>query len=163
MKPTDTLKALILLLLSTPLHSAGIKKWIDADGTLTYGDVPPPGATGTEIIRQPTLESGSETDSGSSLQNRLRRLQSDVRTRDELRRQQRDSARTHERAVQQATHRRHAALRAEKIRREKCHHYGARIGEYEHRTMQAYRNEGDRLRDESQLASLRKLEAEQCD
>ncbi|NNG11696.1 MAG: DUF4124 domain-containing protein [Halobacteria archaeon] len=174
MKTTNTMAAIAVVLVATPLHSGGIKKWIDADGTITFGDVPPPGAINTETIRHhastpgPALKAtasgtGAATSDYYSPEKQLRRIEAKSRQKKIQSRQQRNAARQDELSRQQSIDRRHETEKERRIHRARCNQYNARIDEYEHKTIQGYRHEADRLSDRSQLARLRKLETELCD
>ena len=174
MKTTASITVIVGALIAMPLYSGGIKKWLDADGTVTFGDVPPPGATHTETLRRHARDSqsvlstqpegyGTTNVDYYSPQNQLRRMQDERRQNDHQRQQRRETARQERRLRRQATNRLVATKKARMVQREKCNHYRARLGEYEHKTIQAYRSEADRLSDRSQLVRLRKLVAEYCD
>jgi len=154
-----TLSILLLIMLS-PAHGGDIKRWIDIDGTLTFGDAPPPKATGIEIVTYPAHDTGIETGDYYAPRNQLYRLQSERKRKASRRRV---AALEDERLRQQGQDQRRTESRQRAVRAQKCKHARARLREYEHRSIQTYRNEADRLRDESQLARLRKLETEHCD
>lgn len=174
MKSINTMAGIAILIIALPLHAGGIKKWLDEDGTLTFGDVPPPGAIKIETLRD------SRTDSASALrpvpsrnrsvasdyyspQNQLHRMEAARRQQDDQRRQGRKTASREGLLRQQALNRHRHAGKDRQVHRARCTHYRARIDEYEHKTIQAYRREADRLSDRSQLARLRKLATEHCD
>jgi hypothetical protein len=173
MKTTTTMAAIAVVLIAMPLHSGGIKKWFDADGTITFGDVPPPGAISTETIRHhsavtgPALqpapsEAGPAVSDYYSPEKQLRRMEAKSRQKNIQYRQQRNAARQDKLLRQQSIDRRRKAEQERRIHRARCNQYRARIDEYEHKTIQAYRNELERLSDESQLARLKELEAVHC-
>jgi hypothetical protein len=163
MKTSNTMAAIAIVLVATPLHSGGIKKWIDADGTVTFGDVPPPGAINTETIRRHAAGAGAAASDYYSPEKQLRRMEAKSRQKNIQYQQQRNAARQDELLRQQSINRRHEAEKERRIHRASCNQYRAGIDEYEHKTIQGYRNEADRLSDKSQLARLRKLETEVCD
>ncbi len=174
MKTTTTMTAISVVLIAMPLHSGGIKKWIDADGTITFGDVPPPDAINMETIRHHSAVTGpalKTTASGTgaaasdyySPEKQLRRMEAKSRQKNNQYRQQRNAARQDELSRQQSINRRHEAEKERRIHRARCNQYRARIDEYEHKAIQAYRHETERLGDRSQLARLRILETEVCD
>jgi hypothetical protein len=155
-----TTLSILLLILLPALHAGDIRRWIDEDGTLTFGDAPPPKATDIEIVTYPAHDTRIETGDYYAPRNQLYRLQSERRQKASRRR---EAALEGERLRQQGQDQRRTESRQRAVRAQKCKHTRARLGEYEHRSIQAYRNEADRLRDESQLARIRKLETEHCD
>jgi hypothetical protein len=163
MKTTVKMLAIAVILLVRPLHAGGIKKWIDEDGTLTFGDAPPPGVNWTETSRRPDPGADLADSDYYAPQNRLYRLQAKSRRKAHQRRQLRDAALEDERLRQQSLDQHRNSEKTRDIKTKTCNHYRARLREYEHRTIQAYRREADRLRDASRLARLELQEAEHCD
>ncbi len=163
MKSTDSIAAIAVALIAAPLHAGDVKKWIDADGTLTYGDVPPPGVNWTETVGHSAPGAGPADSDYYAPQNRLYRLQAERRRKAQQRRQRQDAAREDERLRQQSLDQRRKAEKTREKRTKSCTHYRARLAESEHRTIQAYRHEADRLREASRLALLKKQEAKYCD
>jgi hypothetical protein len=43
--------ACALTVLAATAHSGSVKKWVDADGNVTFGDAPPPSVTNSEKIK----------------------------------------------------------------------------------------------------------------
>jgi hypothetical protein len=163
MKTINTMAAIAMVLVATPLHSGGIKKWIDADGNVIFGDVPPPDAINTETIRRHAAGAGAVAGDYYSPEKQLHRMEVKNRQKNIQSRQQRNAARQDELLRQQSINRRHEAEKKRRIHRARCNQYKARIDEYEHKTIQGYRHETERLSDKSQLARLRILETEVCD
>jgi hypothetical protein len=167
MKTTPALASIAVVLLATPLHSGGIKKWIDEDGNITFGDAPPPDAVNMETIRQhapgPAQPvAGSANSDYYSPQKQLRRMEANSRLKGRDYQQRRKAARQSNLLQQQAIMQRRKVEKERQIHRARCRQYRTSIDEYEHKTIQAYRNEADHLSDKSQLARLKKLEIEHC-
>ncbi len=162
MKATLATAAISVALLATPLHSGGIKKWFDEDGNITFGDAPPPGAINTETIMRHSPKPGSSASSYYSLQNQLTRMRARKKQEELQRQQKRTAARQDDLFRQQAMKQHQDAEKDKQLSMAKCSQHRARIEEYEHKTIQAYRNEAKRLSDKSRLATLRKLETEHC-
>ena len=45
------LVCIFTFILATTTHAGGIKKWVDADGNVTFGDAPPPTVTNSEKVK----------------------------------------------------------------------------------------------------------------
>lgn len=162
MKTTPAMASIAVVLLATPLHSGGIKKWVDEDGNISFGDVPPPGAIKTETIKRHVPGPRSAASDYYSPQNQLHRMRANKTQEDFQRRQKKKTARQHELSRQQAIMRRHNAEKDKQRNMARCSQYRAKIDEFEHKTIQAYSNKSDRLSDKSHLETLRKLETEHC-
>ena len=167
------------LLLSLSVNAGGIKKWVDEDGKVHYGDVPPPSVTKTESVKVPhssdvthsaeTQEKAVEGDASSSggddyysPQNQLRRMEEQKEYEQRMHLQRRNDARSEELLQQYKESQERSQKQQDKIDSASCEKYTANVEEYEHRLMGPYSSEEKRLSDKSYLGTLKALQARYC-
>ncbi len=173
--PSVLMAVALVLIASSPI-AGGIKKWVDKDGNVHFGDVPPPSVTNTETIKeikghtynpkssdQPrpigAKSSGSDYDSP---QNQPDRMKAGGQEEDLQSQQRRDAAEKSELLRQAREIQKMNAEKQRVINAENCERYQEYIEEYEHKLMKGYEAESDRHSDESHLAKLRSLKARNC-
>ncbi len=94
----------LVLLLAMPPVSAGIFKWIDANGQVHYGERPPPGQETLEVPSAPSLPEADVRDSQDRLNRWLERQERDqqLRREDEEKAQQEASEKARDDAAREA-------------------------------------------------------------
>ena len=168
----------LILLASLGAHAGGVKKWVDENGQVHFGDVPPPSATKSESIKVPyssdathsvdtpgqAAEEGASSggDDYYSPQNQLRRMEQQRAYEQQMRIQQRSDATSEELLQQYKESQERTQRQQDKIDSASCEKYTARVAEYEHKLMGTYRSEEDRLSDKSHLGTLKVLQARYC-
>ena len=168
----------LILLASLGVHAGGVKKWVDENGQVHFGDAPPPSVTKTESVKVPHSSSathnadtpGQAADEGASNvgddyyspQNQLRRMEQQRAYEQQLRMQQRSDVQREELLQQYKESHETVQKQQDKIDNAYCERYRARVEEYEHKLMGTYKSEQDRLSDKSHLGTLKVLQARYC-
>lgn len=163
------------LLLSLTAHAGGIKKWVDEDGNVHFGDIPPPNAINTESVKvqksiiatkstlPPDKDAGNpSTGDYYSPQNQLRRMEAQNEREQRMRMQRRSEARSEELSRQQKKMHEKSSEHQKIVDKSKCDLYEARANEQEHKIKKGYSSDKKKLEDISHLATLNRLKAEYC-
>ena len=168
-------------ILAATTHAGSIKKWVDADGNVSFGDAPPPSVTNSEKVKvqesyKPSAPSSTApsslpssspsnspaTDDYYSPQNQLRRMKAQE-TQERLERQQKKSAaRSEELYRKQMEVYDRSAVQKGRVDEANCELYKAKLNEHEYQMQRGYTSEGDRLSQEKRLAVLNRLKAGYC-
>jgi hypothetical protein len=168
------------LLLSSTTYAGNIKKWVDKDGNVHFGDVPPPSVTNTETVKVQKSRASTEnripienvaaseasgttnSDDHYSLQNQLRRMEAKNKQKNRERMLRRNERRSEELHRQQMDIYKKNASHQKRVDEAKCAQYKAKYKEYERNMKVGYRRGDDKLEQESLLATLNSLKAEYC-
>ena len=150
---------LLCIAVSVSTYAGSIKKWVDADGKVHFGDAPPAEtqtneikvkpASGTPARRQVRQRPGSDY---YSPQNQLGRLEA-----------RREIGIARQRARWDAERRRGERGKKAKVDAAECNYYEAMERKYKHRLNQGYKSKSDKLDDEVTLAQIKSILADQCE
>ena len=140
--------ALVLALWAAAAPAASVKKWVDAEGNVHFGDAPPPEASAKDVETASGAAAGEpEARPGLRPGERamLRGIESEERAFLEAR--DRSAAQLERRAQQGAD-----AAAHDEDRAMNCAYYSARFDEAEHERRQGYGSESDKHRQRSAVA-----------
>jgi hypothetical protein len=147
----------LLLLTAFASAAAGpVRKWVDADGRIHFGDAPPPNAASVVVSPEPASHPSSAEDAPEGLRPGERRML------ERIEREEREFVEARERSAKELAQRDAARAHKKKVEKAKCKYYRALVREHEHALKQGYRNSARRLHDETKLELYERQAAMYC-
>ena len=168
-------------ILAATTHAGSIKKWVDADGNVSFGDAPPPSVTNSEKVKvqesyKPSAPSSTApsslpssspssspaTDDYYSPQNQLKRMEEQKARERQARRERKADAAREELYEYQKKKAEYDAQRKDKLNSAACDVYTAKVEEHEHMMDGSRVSEAENLKNKTRLATLKNLQAHYC-
>jgi hypothetical protein len=160
MKATREVLALALLAIIASASGGSIKKWVDDQGRVHFGDAPPPAAGSVIVAPQPAYSSSQPAGRHAASTGGLR--PGEQRMLERIEKEEREHVEAMDRSVRESAQRKARDARTRKLSQAKCDYYRALVRESDQRLRQPYSNPQRRLHDETKRALYARQAALYC-